>query len=420
MLSIKRTSLLILIANFIISLLHALFLPAIGLLLFKKYSLNAMEIGLFFVALAISSIFASQAVAKLSDRGFSRVTLIRIGLFGGFGSCLIFTISTRLSIDASAGIIFFSLTFMSLSQLVALTRDFSDFVMDSDASIKFNIAARAAGALAWVLGPAIGFFIFEVHGHTVLLNSLSLGYLSFAIIVTLFPSTPGFQRHNKIKDSGDIKLSEIVTFRVALSLIVFSMIFSCNQSYIISLPLFLHKSFSLSERYAGILLGSSAGIEIGVMLLTSFLLKRISIFVLLTVSLVSAVILYSGFWLSSSYSSLLMLQVFNSICTGIAISLGAIWFQNMLPNYTGIASTLFTNCISAGVIFGAIIVGATNYLEGYRDVYLINSILMFGSLGIFCVFCREKKVLKDDTLIQRTPEPLRQNVGIRSESTSLG
>jgi SET family sugar efflux transporter-like MFS transporter len=198
------------------------------------------------------------------------------------------------------------------------------------------------------------------------------------------------------------------------------MIFSCNQSYVISLPLFLHQSFSLSERYAGILLGTSAGIEVAVMFLTSFLLKRISIFMLLTVSLASAVILYGGFWLSSSYSSLLLLQVFNSICTGIAISLGAIWFQNMLPNYTGIASTLFTNCISAGVIFGAIIVGATNYLDGYRDVYLINSILMSGSLGIFCLFCREEKVSKDDARIRRNPEPLMQNVGIRSESTTLG
>lgn len=388
-----RKSIIILFVNFLCSLLHALFIPAFSLVLFKKYDLDSAQISLFFMSLAIASIVLSQTMGKVSDNGFSRTLLICLGFLGGFGGCLTFAITSDKWIDASLGVFLFSLTFVSLSQLIAYTRNFSDCVMSGEQSIRFNIIARAISALAWVLGPALGFFIFEFYGYQKLLYLVAFGYLSLALVIKIY--LPNLEQI-KSSDSNaerNTGLSSVFNLKTILSIFVFSMVFSCNQSYMISLPLYLNESFSLSERYAGILLASSAAIEVGIMLAISSLIRKFSIYFLLNASLVSAVVLYAGFWLASDFFALLALQIFNAIYIGIAISLGAIWFQNMLPRDAGSASAFFTNSINVGIIFGAIIVGSSGLFNGYRDVYLFNTIIMLCATIIFLLFCRDDEVL---------------------------
>jgi Major Facilitator Superfamily. len=81
---------------------------------------------------------------------------------------------------------------------------------------------------------------------------------------------------------------------------------------------------------------------------------------------------------------LIGLQFFNGLFIGIIASIGLIYFQDLLPKRTGVASTLFNNCISCSIILAGMLQGIISANFGHHMIYVI-ALAMISVSFIFCL-----------------------------------
>jgi SET family sugar efflux transporter-like MFS transporter len=167
-----------------------------------------------------------------------------------------------------------------------------------------------------------------------------------------------------------------------LGIVAFSLLYATNQSYLISLPLYLTEKFSVESHMAGWLFGTAAFLEIPVMLIAGWLGARTLLLPLIRAGGISAVLLFIGVFCASAYWQLFPLQIFNALFVGFVAALGVTWFQDLLPDNAGSASALYINCNSAGWVMGGLIVSVFAELGNYATVFVANTVVSFVAVGI--------------------------------------
>jgi SET family sugar efflux transporter-like MFS transporter len=76
-----------------------------------------------------------------------------------------------------------------------------------------------------------------------------------------------------------------------------------------------------------------------------------------------------------SWPILIAAQVARSVAIALVSTLRITYFQNLLPDSTGRASTLFSNTATGGSLIAGIVAGAAAQAVGYRAALLLCAIL---------------------------------------------
>ncbi|WP_377110326.1 sugar efflux transporter [Pseudoalteromonas sp. R86517] len=360
--------LFIFITSSLQAFLFSLTLPTLSYYISEKFSADAFSIGMFFILIALSGIVISQLMGNLSDRLTDRRPLITFGLFSGAISCYIFSEAHTYIVALLAGVTFFSISFSSISQIFAHAREYAEQSFNRKEIVMFNTSLRALSAFSWVGGPALGFILlnyFNFYSYYKLIALLYIACTALALFVL---------------PAATISSSKVMTNAkpnalIAIAFIAFSLMFACNQAYIIALPLYVTQELGLDVSWAGWLMGTAAAIEIPIMLFAGWLGTRFAISSLVCIGAIAPIVLYLGFWQATELWILFPLQISNALMIGFIAGLGMTWFQDLMPNKTGAASALFWNTTNVGNILGAVIIASFAQLLGYRDVYLINTIM---------------------------------------------
>jgi len=369
------------------ALLFALVLPTLSFYVAEKFSANAFWVGSFFILTAITGIFFSQILGYWSDKLPDRRPLLIMGMFSGGVACYIFASSPSYEISLMAAITFYSLAFASIAQTFAHARDYAEQNLKRTDIIMFNSVLRAFAAFAWVGGPAIGYLSIDKIGfdqHYLLVATLYFlgGFISWLRLPKVRKTAQQVQ-----DDTG--KNNEVIL----IALIAFSLIFSCNQTYLIALPLYITNELALDANWAGWLMGTAAAIEIPIMIFAGWLGKKFPLSSLVCIGAIAPIFLYIGFWFADDIWILFPLQLGNALMIGFIAGLGMTWFQDLMPNRLGAASALFWNTTNIGNIIGAMVIAVFAQLLGYRDVYLINAV--FASFAAFLlIYIALKKPMK--------------------------
>jgi len=362
---------------FMVGVASALQAPTLSLFLSREVDVRPFWVGLFYTVNALAGIVVSLWLAKRSDARGDRRKLILFCCLMAIANCVLFAFTRHYLTLITAGVLLSALANTTMPQLFALAREYAD--SSAREAVMFSSVMRAQLSLAWVIGPPLAFLLALNYGFTTMF--LVAGFiflLSLGVIALALPSVP----RDTLKT--DVSLTQVSGWQdknVRLLFIASVLMWTCNTMYFIDMPLWISSELGLPDKLAGVLMGTAAGLEIPVMLLAGYYVKRIGKRRIMLLAVMSAVLFYIGLLFFHSQQALLILQIFNAVFIGIIAAIGMIWFQDLMPGRAGSATTLFTNSISTGVILAGVIQGALVESFGHYAVYWAVA-----GMGIFTLF----------------------------------
>jgi len=371
------------IISLMVGCLYALVVPTLSVFLANELQVRPMLIGSFFVTIALTSIVYGQSIALWSDKIVDRRQLIFIGMIFGGLACFGFAYFRSYSMILLTGLTLFSLSFSATAQIVALSREFSDQYLPEKDSRIFNAIVRACVALAWMLGPPIGFALLKTVGFSQ--HYATTGILYFAVAFSALLFLPGAKKA-VAQNSEELPKNRRSVMMTAVA--AFSLLYAANQCYLVALPLFLEQNLGVESYRAGWLFGTAAGLEIPVMIFAGWLGGRYPLMPLIRVGAMAAIGLNVGVWHATEIWQLFVLQIFNATFIGFVAGLGMSWFQDRLPGRMGTASTLYLNCMNLGNVIGSISIAFIAELYGYRELFAVNVAICIIALMLFFVIKR--------------------------------
>lgn len=352
---------------FMMDVAGALQAPTLSLFLSREVGAQPFWVGLFYTVNAIAGIGVSLALAKRSDSRGDRRKLIMFCCLMAIGNALLFAFNRHYLTLITCGVLLASLANTAMPQLFALAREYAD--SSAREVVMFSSVMRAQLSLAWVIGPPLAFMLALNYGFTVMFSIAAVIFaVSLVLIALMLPSVA------RVEQPVDAPLAQINGWQdrnVRMLFIASTLMWTCNTMYIIDMPLWISVELGLSDKLAGVLMGTAAGLEIPAMILAGFYVKRFGKRRMMIAAVAAGVLFYVGLLFFHSRTALLLLQLFNAVFIGIVAGIGMLWFQDLMPGRAGAATTLFTNSISTGVVLAGVIQGAVAQSFGHFAVYWV-------------------------------------------------
>lgn len=352
---------------FMMGVAGALQAPTLSLFLSREVGAQPFWVGLFYTVNAIAGIGVSLALAKRSDSRGDRRKLIMFCCLMAIGNALLFAFNRHYLTLITCGVLLASLANTAMPQLFALAREYAD--SSAREVVMFSSVMRAQLSLAWVIGPPLAFMLALNYGFTVMFSIAAVIFaVGLVLIALMLPSVA------RVEQPVDAPLAQVNGWQdrnVRMLFIASTLMWTCNTMYIIDMPLWISVELGLSDKLAGVLMGTAAGLEIPAMILAGFYVKRFGKRRMMIAAVAAGVLFYVGLIFFHSRTALLLLQLFNAVFIGIVAGIGMLWFQDLMPGRAGAATTLFTNSISMGVILAGVIQGAVAQSFGHFAVYWV-------------------------------------------------
>lgn len=383
-LAIKQKAYIILgsflVAAFIIGIAGALQAPTLSRYLAEDVKVNPYQVGLFYSINAVAGIVVSFLLAQYSDNKGVRRNIILFCCLMGIGNCITFAFSRQYFILVTVGIFFSAFTSAAMPQIFASAREYTDKTGRN--VVVFNGILRAQLSLAWVIGPPLSFALAVNYGFTIMY--LSAAAMFFVAMLIVFLCFPVIKRPASVTKKQEPKEKIFNNPNVILLFIASISMGTANMMYLIDMPLYIDDILPGSPSLPGHLMGIAAAIEIPAMLIASILVPRFGNKNLICFAVICGIIFYIGMVSTQNEWMLIGLQFFNGLFIGIIASIGLIYFQDLLPKRTGVASTLFNNCISCSIILAGMLQGVISANFGHQSIYTISLAMVILSF-ILCL-----------------------------------
>lgn len=364
-------ALLFLLICFTIGIATAIQVPVLSLYLTKEVKVKPLQVGLFFTVNALVGIVVSMFLATKSDHRGDRRKLITLCCLTAIAGALLFAFNRQYLVLMTLGVLLSSIASTALPQIFALAREYANHSVQELSF--YSAMLRAQLSLAWVLGPPLAFMIALNAGFTTLfIIAAFLFLLCMLLVMRILPANTCTAEAVKERPTP---LTRAQYINIILLFLMCVLIMTCNSMYIIDFPLYIHESLGLPEKLAGWLMGFAAGIEIPVMLVAGYILKHMTKRQLMLIALVAGTLFYCGMTLAETPITLALLHLFNALFIGIVGCVGMLWFQDLMPQKPGAATTLFSVTASTGMILAGALQGLAVEWVGHQSIYWISLLL---------------------------------------------
>ena len=371
--SFDLTSSAFLIVAFLTGIAGALQTPTLSLFLTNEVHVRPAMVGFFFTGSAIIGILVSQFLAGRSDKKGDRKSLIVFCCLMGVFACLLFAWNRNYFVLLFVGVFLSSFGSTANPQLFALAREHADHT--GREAVMFSSILRAQVSLAWVVGPPLAYALAMGFGFTAMYISAAVAFVVCGAMVWFF--LPTMRKEPKLA-TGVLESPRRNRRDALLLFTVCTLMWGTNSLYIINMPLFIINELHLSEKLAGVMMGTAAGLEIPTMLIAGYYAKRFGKRFLMRIAGVAGLLFYIGMLTLHNEFMLLALQLLNAIFIGILAGIGMLYFQDLMPGQAGAATTLYTNTTRVGWIIAGSMAGVVAEIWNYHTVFYIA----LGMIGI--------------------------------------
>lgn len=355
----------------------ALQIPTLSLFLTTEVRVTSLWVGFFYAVNAGVGIIVSFLLAKKSDRQRDRRHLILICYLLAAGNCLLFAFNRNYLTLITAGVLLTAIANTAIPQLFALAREYGE--RSSQNVAMFSAIMRAQLSLAWVFGPPLAFMLVVNYGFT----AMFMFAAGIFLLVTLLAwwILPEVARQPV---SNEIDIPQKTVFDKDISRLFFTsvLMWTCSAMYLIDVPLYITAELGLPQSLTGWMMGIAAAIEIPIMILVGRYVNQVGKRLMMAGAMVAGILFYAGMLWFTSAAGLLVWQLFNAIFIGIIATVGMLYFQDLMPERAGMATTLFTNSISTGVILAGILQGILTEYGPHSSVYLLAILLLCIALPV--------------------------------------
>lgn len=356
-------------------------MPTLSLFLSQEIQVSPFMVGTFYAVNAVMGIFVSQLVARYSDKQDDRRKIIIGCCLIAILGCLIFAFSRNYYVLLFFGTFFLGLGSSSNPQSFAFAREYAEH--SHREAVMFTTIMRTQISLAWIIGPPVSFMIALNWGFNYMYLMAGLAFLLCALLTaTMLPKINRRQilkaESTPVNTPADTRKSVTYLFTACF------LMWMCNSIYLISMPLYTIHELHLSESLAGTLMGTAAGLEIPVMLIGGYLTKFFRKKTLILTALLSGFTFNLLLLFLHETWQLLALQALNAVFIGIIATLGIVYFQDLMPQQIGTATTLFGNAAKGSWILGGPLAGLIAEHWGFRSVFYLSVIIV--SISFYCMW----------------------------------
>ncbi|EHF0007114.1 sugar efflux transporter SetB [Escherichia coli] len=376
--SFDLTSTAFLIVAFLTGIAGALQTPTLSIFLTDEVHARPAMVGFFFTGSAVIGILVSQFLAGRSDKRGDRKSLIVFCCLLGVLACTLFAWNRNYFVLLFVGVFLSSFGSTANPQMFALAREHAD--KTGREAVMFSSFLRAQVSLAWVIGPPLAYALAMGFSFTVMYLSAAVAFIVCGVMVWLF--LPSMQKELPLA-TGTIEAPRRNRRDTLLLFVICTLMWGSNSLYIINMPLFIINELHLTEKLAGVMMGTAAGLEIPTMLIAGYFAKRLGKRFLMRVAAVGGVCFYAGMLMAHSPVILLGLQLLNAIFIGILGGIGMLYFQDLMPGQAGSATTLYTNTSRVGWIIAGSVAGIVAEIWNYHAVFWFAMVMIIATL--FCL-----------------------------------
>lgn len=364
-----------LLIAFLTGIASAFQTPTLSLFLSQEINASPFFVGLFYSANAIIGIILSQILAKYSDRHDDRRKIMIYCCLIAVAGCLLFAYNRNYYVLILLGTTLLGLGSASNPQSFALAREYAE--SNGKEAVMFTTIMRTQISLAWIVGPPLSFFIALNWGFDYMYLVAGSAFLLCAGVSRLLPKVSPQRAAQKLQILANTAPRQSVIYLFIANLLLWT----CNSMYLINMPLFVINELHLDKELAGTLMGTAAGLEIPVMIIAGYLTQYFGKKSLMLLAMFAGFIFYIGMLFATQTWQLLILQGFNAVLIGIVATIGMLYFQDLMPNQMGNATTLFSNAAKASWIIGGPIAGAIAEIWHYHSVFYLAVVLILVSIG---------------------------------------
>ncbi|MEK0002369.1 sugar efflux transporter [Escherichia albertii] len=369
-----------LIVAFLTGIAGALQTPTLSIFLADELKARPIMVGFFFTGNAIMGILVSQFLARHSDKQGNRKLLILLCCLFGVMACTLFAWNRNYFILLSTGILLSSFASTANPQMFALAREHAD--MNGRETVMFSTFLRAQISLAWVIGPPLAYELAMGFSFKVMYLTATIAFVLCGLIVWLFlpsiqKSIPATTRPVDMSTTSHSRRDTWLLF------VVCTMMWGANNLYIINMPLFIIDELHFTDRLAGEMIGIAAGLEIPAMLIAGYFIKRIGKRFLMLIAIVSGICFYASVLMATTPTVELELQILNAIFLGILCGIGMLYFQDLIPEKIGFATTLYANTSRVGWIIAGSLDGIMVEIWSYHSLFWLAIGML--SIAMICL-----------------------------------
>jgi SET family sugar efflux transporter-like MFS transporter len=380
--------------------------PFLSLFLSTAVRASPLQVTIFLVMAPLAGVTASTLVGRLSDRrAIRRKLLIGASLAGMVGTGLTafvrdYWVLLGLAMTTTA------LAATLFPQTFAYARQVLSRAAPDRAAMGISVM-RTIFSIAWVGGPALAALLLRLGEFRYVYGMAAATYAVAALVAFLWldeleapSSEPEPDAQGKTEPDaeepgeGSRQASPLpaASRRVLLlSVLAFTALHCPMTLGVQALPLFISTNLGGDVSDSGFLLGLCAALEIPLMLGLGLLTTRFRLRPLVLIGAGCGATYYAIATMTSSVGLLAAAQIVNATFIGAVSGLGMAYMQDLLPQYPGQATTLFTNAFPIGAMLAGPMFGLAQRFD-FRLAYGMSTVLcMLGLVILFVTRPRPSK-----------------------------
>ncbi|EHD5267341.1 TPA: MFS transporter [Staphylococcus pseudintermedius] len=354
----------------------AITVPFFVLFATNQLGMTTNQFGLLLALAAISQFTMNSIVARFSDtHAINRKVIIIVGLFMGAISFTLpfFVHSVVLFIILYA--IFQGLFAPAMPQLYASARESINQSTSSSRAVFANSVLRSMFSFGFLFGPLVGNILNQSWGYSGLFGGTVAIILTTLLLQVFF--FKDIKAKKPVRDSimTEQDAPSMLKHRyLIVPFIAFVLLHIGQWMYTLNMPLFVTQYLHEEEKYVGHLASLCAGLEVPFMIILGMVASKVETRTLLAIAAVCGSLFFGIIGIFESIHMMLVGQVLLAAFLAVLLGIGISYFQDVLPQYPGYASTLFANAMVIGQLLGNLLGGAMSQWVGLGNVFYVSAL----------------------------------------------
>ncbi|WP_150275085.1 sugar efflux transporter [Paenibacillus tepidiphilus] len=338
--------------------------PFLAVYFTTRLGVSAATFGLFTAVTLISGVGLSSIIARRSDAGLNRKTLM-VGamLFNAlaFAGYLFIHDFYILLVYMT---IFTAIGAPAMPQLFASAREAVNASRSSDHAFA-NSFLRSMFSLGFIIGPLAGSILIKYFGFPGIFISTALIFLINACSLYLRAKPPATAKRAAARQPVKLHRNR----SVLIPFIVLILLYSAHWLNNLNISLFIINVLDGNTQNVASVASICALLEIPLMLMLGVLSAKYSNRTLMCWGIVLGGIYYLVVLASTQLWHIIAGQVLLAFFVAVVSAIGISYIQDLLPEQPGYASTLYSNSTTIGRLAGSLVGGAAAEWAGYRHAY---------------------------------------------------
>ncbi|QYA33878.1 sugar efflux transporter [Macrococcus psychrotolerans] len=331
--------------------------------------------GVMMALFALAGFMVNTIVARFSDRAnFNRKYMI---MFSVMMAAIAF--STYFYIDNPVVFIMIYVFFggmgaPAMPQLYASARESINVSASSKNAVFANTLLRSMFSFGFLFGPLVGTVLLKKFGFSGIFGGTILLYIIVLLSFLFFYKEVKVEKPAHAKGHIEpVAPNLLKDTYLLIPFLAFVFLHIGQWMYTLNMPLFVTEFLNADEANVGYLASLCAGLEVPFMIILGILASRFQTRTLLMIGAVFGGGYYLSIGLFDSVTAMLIGQIGLAFFLAILLGLGISYFQDILPDFPGYASTLFSNAMIAGQLLGNLLGGVMSDVVGLGNVFYVSS-----------------------------------------------